>query len=1207
MRCLVLLPIALFVASSLQSQMLPYFNDFESGVEGLSHSGDGALVLFNPTEIPDRTMLGPFSVSSVSIGFVVSPPYPSLVDISLDLYLFGSWEGNSGADAGPDKISVSVFSDKLMSASFSLTDGLTQSFPENDPASNPPFTGAAESGETWARYHLELSTPPQGTMVIVFEGDGLQGLGDESWAMDNLAIQASGGWQLTVEKLGSGSGVVTSEPAGINCGISCQASYPDGTEIELSASPGGSSLLGGWSGCTANGNTCSLTITADTEISVTFDSDSPAVLAAFEFSPAQPVAGEPTQFTDTSTGVPTSFTWDFGDGSQPSSEQNPSHTFAAPGDYEVTLEASNTGSLDATSQFLTVIQGKPPLGADFTFSPLNPTIGETVSFIDTSVGLPTAWQWDFGDGSPLSHEQNPEHAFGEGVFSVTLEVSRDSGQDADIEITTITVGAEPVAVFANFTFAPVVPAVGAEVQFFDLSTGNLTSWLWSFADGSESTDPNPTHTFLEPGLYDVLLTVSDGQTIDATISTVQVVDAELHADFEITPEAPVAGEVVRFLDRSTGGVTSRSWDFGDGSGSTESEALHTYEEPGAYTVQLEVSGGAASGASTAVASVSKRIVIGDPTSGVTLLSDFYSGREGRDDVRVLVRRGGDPAASASVRLEVSDGSALRGSDYAAPPSVLLQWSEGDSSVQEVVIDLIDDAEGEATESLSVELTQPEGVTLGEPAAASVAVLDDDFVAEPEEEQVGDSGAEEPRVITDANGNTAVVWREIDGGGFDVLAQVFGPDGAPLGGPFPVSTSGNPERSNPVAAWDAAGNLFVTWVEGSGQGVRTANGSFSALTAAAPTILGRFFSPGGQPQGAPLPLSGAPTGGASAPNIAADPSGEVVVTWEEPGGPRARVVKRNRQPDPLVLAIEAASIEGAAKPEVDKLSTGDFVAVWKSSVGTGGIRARLFAENGAPRGAPFFVAPNAAADNPAVAVTADGGFVVVWDAPTAAQGLDVFGQLFEFDGSPASSPFVVNGSTAGDQRQARVDANSAGDFAVAFESSETSGARGATGALTAQGQSIVARFFDPTAAPLGGDVPVSESEAGIEPAHPDVAIDDSDTTTVVYERRGPGNSPEGGSDAQGPSADRGGGLRRVEHGRPVPPELALPRHRPLAGPGRSSGLRPRDPAHVGHRLLLVLRPGERRARAQGARRLHAQRPLLGVRRRPHRRRDRAGRR
>jgi hypothetical protein len=76
---------------------------------------------------------------------------------------------------------------------------------------------------------------------------------------------------LTVSKAGSGTGVVTSNPAGINCGTDCSEPYNNGTTVVLTASPASGSTFADWSGggCSGTG-TCSMTLTAATTVSATF-------------------------------------------------------------------------------------------------------------------------------------------------------------------------------------------------------------------------------------------------------------------------------------------------------------------------------------------------------------------------------------------------------------------------------------------------------------------------------------------------------------------------------------------------------------------------------------------------------------------------------------------------------------------------------------------------------------------------------------------------------------------------------------------------------------------------------------------------------------------------------------------------------------------------------------------------------------------------
>jgi hypothetical protein len=76
---------------------------------------------------------------------------------------------------------------------------------------------------------------------------------------------------LTVSKAGSGTGTVTSSPAGINCGATCSASYDTGTSVTLTASPSAGSTFAGWSGaCTGTGS-CVVTMSAAQSVTATFN------------------------------------------------------------------------------------------------------------------------------------------------------------------------------------------------------------------------------------------------------------------------------------------------------------------------------------------------------------------------------------------------------------------------------------------------------------------------------------------------------------------------------------------------------------------------------------------------------------------------------------------------------------------------------------------------------------------------------------------------------------------------------------------------------------------------------------------------------------------------------------------------------------------------------------------------------------------------
>jgi len=77
----------------------------------------------------------------------------------------------------------------------------------------------------------------------------------------------------------------------------------------------------------------------------------------------------------------------------------------------------------------------------------------------------------------------------------------------------------------GFTWSPVAPTVGEQIQFTDTTVGSPVSWVWSFGDGATSTSQNPTHTYAAPGDKDVTLEVTNLYGTTWTTQTVTVVSA----------------------------------------------------------------------------------------------------------------------------------------------------------------------------------------------------------------------------------------------------------------------------------------------------------------------------------------------------------------------------------------------------------------------------------------------------------------------------------------------------------------------------------------------------------------------------------------------------------------------------------------------------------------------------------------------------------
>ncbi|WP_250556511.1 PKD domain-containing protein [Pseudonocardia lacus] len=226
---------------------------------------------------------------------------------------------------------------------------------------------------------------------------------------------------------------------------------------------------------------------------------------------SQPSLDDPltVQFSDTSAENPTSWAWDFGDGAT-STDENPSHTYAAPGQYAVTLRATNAaGTSPPATQNVTVTAPAPVPTATFTTAP-GPAGPLSVQFTDTSTGTPTSWAWDFGDGT-TSTEQNPSHTYAAaGEFTVTLTATNAAGASPPATLVVAVEGAAgpTEAPTAEFAAAPTSGLAPLTVQFTDASTQNPTSWAWDFGDGTTSTEQNPSHTFAA-GEYTVSLVATN--------------------------------------------------------------------------------------------------------------------------------------------------------------------------------------------------------------------------------------------------------------------------------------------------------------------------------------------------------------------------------------------------------------------------------------------------------------------------------------------------------------------------------------------------------------------------------------------------------------------------------------------------------------------------------------------------------------------------
>ena len=390
-------------------------------------------------------------------------------------------------------------------------------------------------------------------------------------------------------------------------------------------------------------------------------------------------------FTDLSTNSPTSWLWDFGDGTN-STDQNPTHVFLSVGTYNVSLNATNVGGSNVSTQLSYITTAATPV-SNFSANTTEGAVPMSVNFTDLSLNSPTGWLWNFGDGN-TSTDQNPTHSYSSaGIYNVSLNVTNVGGSNVSTQLSYITAYTVPAADFnANVTEG----AAPLTVNFTDLSTNMPTSWAWDFGDGNTSTGQNPTYTYVSAGTYNVSLNATNvaGNNVSTQTAYISVYITPV-ANFNASVTSGIAPLSVTFTDLSNNTPTSWLWDFGDGSNSTSQNPTHSYTTAGSYNVTLNATNIAGSNVSV----VTGYINVSAASTPVSVVSND-------DGVRASVSQGQDPkivSSSASSVKRVTGGS-----------EVEYDFSDSGTPVLGVIFDAKTD-EGLVVAKVQVLSSNPDGV------------------------------------------------------------------------------------------------------------------------------------------------------------------------------------------------------------------------------------------------------------------------------------------------------------------------------------------------------------------------------------------------------------------------------------------------------------------------------------------------------------------
>ncbi len=265
--------------------------------------------------------------------------------------------------------------------------------------------------------------------------------------------------------------------------------------------------------------TCNIADTAYTTVKV----GNNQVVPDFVASKIPPCTNLTYNFTNTSTAplpnfTPTSFVWDFGDGTPTvrAGLNTVQHTYVSIGTYKVKLVVDDSTFCNAPDSVIKQVRLAVTVKAQFE-TPAKGCKPYNAIFDNTSIGG-TSFAWDFGDGS-TSTAVNPSHVYpNAGTYTVKL-IANDTSTCNKVDSTTFVITVYEIPT-ANFTASPNPGLENTPTQFRNLSIGAVT-YIWDFGDGQTSTEVNPLYQFTASGTFNVCLqAINPAGCIDTFCSNV---------------------------------------------------------------------------------------------------------------------------------------------------------------------------------------------------------------------------------------------------------------------------------------------------------------------------------------------------------------------------------------------------------------------------------------------------------------------------------------------------------------------------------------------------------------------------------------------------------------------------------------------------------------------------------------------------------------
>jgi len=239
------------------------------------------------------------------------------------------------------------------------------------------------------------------------------------------------------------------------------------------------------------------------------------------------------------------------------------------------LVSNNQGTVNSATVNFIYCQQTTTCDASFTHQ----VNGLTVSFTSNNTNTTAQHLWNFGNGMS-STQANPTVNFPTaGTYTVCHKIHTTNCNDSVCVVITIGTTTNCSAAFTYQTS-------GLTVTLTPTMANTLATYTWSFGNGSSSTQYNATHTYATAGTYTVCLHVTSGNCTDSTCQTIVVgntTNCLVSYSYSTVNLPPNQVQFHGILGSGTGAY-NWLWHFGDGTTGQGQNPLHTYSQPGHYSV-----------------------------------------------------------------------------------------------------------------------------------------------------------------------------------------------------------------------------------------------------------------------------------------------------------------------------------------------------------------------------------------------------------------------------------------------------------------------------------------------------------------------------------------------------------------------------------------------------------------------------------------------